>query len=808
MANMFVVVDASSKGSFNKLCRHRIPGALPFGAKYRLIDFTLSNCKNSDVTNVAIFPYGNYRSLADHIGSGDRWDLNRRKDGIFILPPKTMSLTFEDSISFQRMYEHLEYFLRSTQDYAMVSPANLVWNVDYRMLLEEHLASEADLTEILSDDNRRIKTFILSKKLLLDYITSYDTLPFRNLSDVFDYATNIKKHHFEFSSDCYLIDSPFALYEVNMRLLMPLTRERLFCPDRPIYSKETMSAPARYGKNALVKNSIIASGAVIHGQIENSIIGRKAVIKEGAVVRNAVIMNQCVIEANAQVEYAVLDKQTIVKEEAIVSGDLNQLYLSEKKQIVAGGQKLMILQVTSECHPFAKTGGLADVVALLARKYATLGFPSAVMLPLYSGIKEKFKLFLELKAERQISYGNESHRVSLYHYTDQNIDFYFLEAYDFFDRDRLYGYEDDGDRFAFFAKAALSFFDVFEDVPNIIHFHDWHLGLLPWLLKNDERYRKIKTILTIHNVEYQGVHDATILARLGIESMWPNLQQINFLEIGIQTASLITTVSETYRDELRYAYYAKNLVEALNRRDRDFYGILNGLDEEIDPGKDLTIAEKYTLVNVFDAKKKNKLDLQKRMGLIEGEGYFVIGMVSRIVEQKGFDILLPAIDEVLKNPKVEFVILGSGDENYINRLKQLGERYKNRVALNIGYNSTEPSYIYAGADAFLMPSRYEPCGTSQMIALKYGTIPIVRQTGGLNDTIEQFDAVTKRGNGFKFYNYDHRDLIFQIENALNIFDSSPHVWRQLIINAMNSSFYPEDTAKAYIELYRMVLSKD
>ena len=164
MANMFVVVDASSKGSFNKLCRHRIPGALPFGAKYRLIDFTLSNCKNSDVTNVAIFPYGNYRSLADHIGSGDRWDLNRRKDGIFILPPKTMSLTFEDSISFQRMYEHLEYFLRSTQDYAMVSPANLVWNVDYRMLLEEHLASKPIHRDL--DDEPENQDLIRSKKLL------------------------------------------------------------------------------------------------------------------------------------------------------------------------------------------------------------------------------------------------------------------------------------------------------------------------------------------------------------------------------------------------------------------------------------------------------------------------------------------------------------------------------------------------------------------------------------------------------------------------------------------------------------------
>ena len=662
MANLFMVVDASSKGAFNKLCRHRIPGALPFGAKYRLIDFTLSNCKNSGITNVAIFPYGNYRSLADHIGSGDRWDLNRRKDGIFILPPKSLTVTFEDTISFQRMYEHIEYFLRSAQEYALVSPANLVWNIDYQVILHDHLFNQADVTEVLSCDNRRIKTFLLSKRLLLDYVMSYDVIPYRNLSDVFDHAASLKRHHYVFPTDCFLVDSPFALFEANMRLLLAETREALFREERPIFSKETMSAAARYGENAKVTNSIIASGAVVEGIVEGSIIGRKAIIREGAVVRNAVVMNQCLIESGASVAYAILDKETRVRQDAVVSGDLNQLYLSEKKQIVAGGRKLHILQITAECHPFVKTGGLADVVSSLSREFARLGFPSAVMMPLYPRIKDKYQLFLELKAEQQLDYGGERYRISLYHYTDQNVDYYFVEAYEFFEREHIYGYDDDGERFAFFAKAAMAFFDIFDDRPDIIHIHDWHLGLLPPLLKNEERYREMKTILTIHNIEYQGIHDAIILHKLGLTAMWPNVQRVNFLEIAIQTATKITTVSETYRDELRYAYYSKNLVEAINRRDRDFYGILNGLEEDIDPGKDLTIVEKYTLVNVFSAKTKNKADLQTRMGLSIGNEYFVMGMVTRIVEQKGFDILLPAIDELLKNPLVQFVILGTGDE--------------------------------------------------------------------------------------------------------------------------------------------------
>lgn len=219
MNNLFMVIDATSKSNFSKLTRHRVPGALPFGAKYRLIDFTLSNCKNSHITNVSIFPYGNYRSLSDHIGSGNRWDLNRRHDGIFILPPKSLNLSVEDSISFQRMYEHIEYFNRSNQEYVIVSPANLVWNVDYNIFLESHLSNKADITEILGQENKRLKTYVLSKKLLLEYIHSYDQIQFRNLSDVFDYAPNLKKSTYIYKHSCYLIDSSRDLYFANMQML-------------------------------------------------------------------------------------------------------------------------------------------------------------------------------------------------------------------------------------------------------------------------------------------------------------------------------------------------------------------------------------------------------------------------------------------------------------------------------------------------------------------------------------------------------------------------------------------------------------
>ncbi|MBU1144621.1 MAG: glycogen/starch synthase [Firmicutes bacterium] len=807
MNNLCMVIDATIKGNFSKLTRHRMPGAIPFGAKYRLIDFTLSNCKNSLITNVAIFPYGNYRSLSDHIGSGDRWDLNRRRDGIFILPPKNLNLTVEDSVSFQRMYEHIEYFNRSNQEYVIVTPANIVWNTDYQVFLHSHLTENADITEVLSIDKKRLKTYIISKKLLLEYILNYDSIQYRNLSDVFDFAPGLKRNPYIFESACFYVDSPYELYVANMQLLLPQIRSQLFHVNRPILSKETMSAASRYSEFANVKNSIIASGAVIEGTVINSVIGRKAHIRKGATILNSVIMNQCDIESNALIEFAILDKETKVLKDSKIKGSIYQLFVSEKNQIVASDEDIKVLQITAECWPFIKTGGLADVVGGLAEQFSSQGILSAVMIPLYPRIKEKYSIFMEMKAEQILIYAEEKYKVTLYVYNDKTTTYYFIESYDFFERAEVYGYDDDGDRFAFFSKAAIAFLDVLESLPDVIHLHDWHMGLIPLLLREEEKYKHIKTLLTIHNIEYQGIHESEIIQKLGIKSFFPIQPKINFMELGISMATKISTVSETYKDELKYEYYSKNLVDIINRRERDLYGILNGLNSDIGPKKDLVISQKYNIIDAFDAKPVNKLDLQKRMNLKTGNDFFVLGMVTRIVEQKGFDILIPALYEALQKEHIQFVILGTGKEPYIERLKELKLKFPDQVALNLEYDATEPSYIYAGSDAFLMPSRYEPCGIGQMIALRYGTIPIVRQTGGLNDTIDSFDFLTKRGNGFKFYNYDSRDLLFQIKNACQLFLSSKRDWNQLIINAMNSRFSLQDSAKSYIDLYRMMLSE-
>ncbi|QWB99596.1 glycogen/starch synthase [Mycoplasmatota bacterium] len=805
MNNLFVVVDAINQGSFSHLTRHRVPGAMPFAAKYRLIDFTLSNCKNSKVYNVAIFPYGNYRSLSDQIGSGSRWDLNRRRDGIFLLPPKVVGNTIDHEISFQRMYEHLEYFKRSVQEYALITPANIIINIDYNDLLEKYLKADVDLATFTADDYRRLKIYIIKKDLLLDYVSKYDQIQFRNLTDVFDFSSSIKKTSIRLNNPSFLIESSKDLFHANMQLLIQDIRDDIFNLDRPIYSKETMSAPTRYGKDAIVKNSIIASGAVIEGEVVNSIIGRKAHVKKNAKVYHSILMNHSLIEEDALVEYSLLDKETKVVRGAKVHGTIDQLFVSEKKQIVTSEKSLTILQVSAEVEPFVKTGGLADVVGANAEAYSKLGKKSLVIMPLYPKIAEKYQLMLKHEADQTITFGKEDYKASLYSLTNHNTVYYFVETYQFFERDKIYGHKDDDDRFGFFSLAVIAFLKNLEVYPNIIHIHDWHSALIPMLLK--ERNIDIKTLLTIHNIEYQGKFTRCVLDKLEIKTDYNFIRpsSLNFLEAGIHLADKISTVSETYKDELAYEYYSRNLVEAINRRARDFYGILNGVSDHVGPKNNLEIAQKYDLINVFQAKRINKLDLQKRLGLTENEDAFVIGMVTRIVEQKGFDIIIPALKEALNNERIQFVILGTGDEVYLNELRTLEKNFPNQVSANLFYDATNPDYIYAGADLFLMPSRVEPCGLGQMIALKYGTIPLVRQTGGLNDTINHYDLSGKRGNGFKFYNFDSRDLIFQLNYAYSIFNERKEDWNQIIINAMNSRFTIKDSANKYIELYEMMV---
>jgi len=797
---MFAIVDATFKENLEQLTLHRMPGALPFSGKYRLIDFTLSNIRNSHIINVAIFPYGNYRSLQDHIGSGKRWDLDRRRDGLFILPPKNLYIPPDEMITFQRLFEHIEFLRRSKQEYAVVTGANIVWNIDFNDCLEDHIQKKADITEIMYQ-HIRLKTFIISKKLLLEYIETYDSLEYKTLLDLVEKAPNLNVNIYKHKNYTRTINDTFNYLKSNLDMLRFDIGMTIFREDRPVYSKEKTAPPAKYLNHASISNSMISSGCIIDGVIHNSVIGRDVIIKKGALVENSFIMSNCVVEENAHLNYTILDKQTIIKQNTILEGTLRIPYVSQKEQIISPFNGIRVLLVASESYPFIKTGGLADVIGSLSRNLARQGIDTTVIIPLYKKIRDSFEESLKSEFTKTIIYNEKRYKVRIYGYLYKKVKYYFVDNFDFFDTESVYGLENDPDRFAFFNKTVVELLDDLEPF-DLIHINDWHTALIPILLDNSP-HKGVNTLLTIHNIDYQGVAKNEIITKLGINSFIFKDDHINFLEIGINTATKLSTVSPTYKEELKYEYYGKNLTYALMRRDRDFYGILNGISTSFNPENDKSLKVNYSIDTNY-LKVENKLYLQEKMNLPQSKETFVIGVVSRLVEQKGFDLILQSLEDIIRDRDIQFVLLGAGDDHYIQALTSIAERYPKQIKLNIGYDAANPNVIYGGADVFLMPSRFEPCGLGQMIALRYGTLPIVRKTGGLSDTVFKYDPLTEKGNGFTFNNYDSNEMKHVILGAYEIYKHNQPTWNNLISRAMKSDNSLVKSTQKYIELYKVI----
>jgi len=802
MSKMLAIIDATFKNNLDQLTLHRMPGALPFAGKFRLIDFTLSNLTNSGVTNVAIFPYGNYRSLQDHVGSGKKWDLDRRRDGLFILPPKNLYILPGSMITFQRMNEHIEYLRRSTQEHVIITAANIVWNIDFNDVLEYHLEHNNDITEVMYG-NIRLKTFLLSKKLLLDYVESYDSLEFRTVADLVEKSASLKSNIYLHETYTRTITDTFNYLKSNLDMLKFDVGKDIFTQDRPIYSKTKTAPPAKYLNNAVVENSMVSSGSIIDGTIINSIIARDVVVKKGAYIKDSFIMSNSFIEEDVQIRSAILDKQTIVKKGVSIKGKLRLPYTSQKEQVVSTFDNMNILLVASESYPFVKTGGLADVIGSLSRNLVRNGIDTTVIIPFYKKIQGTFNESIKREFSKVIIYDNERYKIRIFSYRYKKVKYFFIESFDFFDTDEVYGYENDVDRFAFFNKAVVELLDDLDPF-DLIHVHDWHTALIP-LIKDNSKHKDIPTLLTIHNIDYQGVASNEIINKLGITNFIFREDQINFLELGINTATKLSTVSPTYKDELKYEYYGRNLTHSIIRRDRDFYGILNGISSSFNPQTDKLLYKNYSF-NSYQNKLKNKLYLQEKMGITVDENAFVIGMVTRIVEHKGFDLVLHAMHQILQNPNVQFVLLGTGDYRYQQELLKIQEAFPNQVKMNLGYDSTVPNHIYAGADVFLMPSRFEPCGLGQMIALKYGTLPIVRNTGGLADSVDRYDSITKKGNGFIFNNYDFNEMIYAINEAFSVFTNNKEDWLKLVKRGMTVDHSIMTVSKRYVEFYKSIIN--
>lgn len=473
-----------------------------------------------------------------------------------------------------------------------------------------------------------------------------------------------------------------------------------------------------------------------------------------------------------------------------------------------------ILFASSEAVPFVKTGGLADVAGSLPRYFDREKYDVRIILPNYACMEKKWKESMKPVGQFYVKLGWRKQYAGILKAEAGGIQYYFVDNEYYFAGGRPYGeiYQD-VEKFAFFSKAVLDALEVIDFWPDVIHCNDWQTGMVPVFLKeayqSDERYRKIRTVFSIHNIRFQGrwilseVRDVTglpdsVFTVKGIESYGES----NYLKGGIVYADAVTTVSETYAQEIATPEGGEGLDGVLRDCGQKVSGILNGLDYDVyDPSKDSFIAASFGIRNFSGRKAKNKARLQKAMHLPERKDVFLIGMVSRMSDQKGFDLIGGILDEFLSREDVQLAVLGTGEERYENMFRHFQWKYPDKLSAMIGYSESAAHQIYAGADAFLMPSLFEPCGLSQLISLRYGTVPIVRETGGLKDTVEPYNQYTNEGTGFSFANYDACELADAARRAMRLFYEEKSRWTALVKRGMRQDFSWKSSVKKYERLY-------
>ena len=473
-----------------------------------------------------------------------------------------------------------------------------------------------------------------------------------------------------------------------------------------------------------------------------------------------------------------------------------------------------ILYVTSEAVPFCKTGSLADVAGSLPQSLAACGENVSVILPLYQSVADAWREKLHFERYIYVRLAWRSIYCGLFSYKMQGVTWYFVDNEHYFKRPELYGYYDDGERFAFFSRAVTELLPLLGEKPDIVHCNDWQSALVPVYIRDEAVregfYKPIRTVITVHNIEYQGRYGRDTLEDLfGLDAGWftgGTLDfdgDVNLLKGALITADAVTAVSPTYAQELKYAYFAHGLESVMQMVEGKLHGVLNGIDmERYDPANDLNLAAPYTAQDLA-GKAKDKAALQKMMGLAVRSDTPIVAMVSRLVSHKGLDLVCETLDYFMEKD-MQLVVLGKGDGKYETFFSWAQEKYPGRVAVHLGYSESLAMQIYAGADLFLMPSKSEPCGLSQMIAMRYGAVPIVRETGGLKDTVHAYEAWNGAGNGFSFTNYNAGDMCYVIGEAVDLYRERPEAYRLLQSRGMSEDFSWARSAKKYIGIYRAI----
>ncbi len=535
---------------------------------------------------------------------------------------------------------------------------------------------------------------------------------------------------------------------------------------------------------------------------------RATLVKTNRTIARAGKNAQAVVRAKA----AKNEGEKEMPKVKIITDETDDLKTAAKEEAaVTIKPKRKILFAASECTPFIATGGLAEVIGSLSKSLAQdEEYDVRVVLPLYSDIRGDYRQRFTYLGNINVPLGWRNQYCGIFSYEESGVTFYFLDNEYYFRRGGCYGYYDDGERFAFFSRAVMEILGFLQFYPDVLHCHDWQSALAAIYLKtiycHRREYSLIRAVFTIHNIEYQGKYSLDVLEDLfGISDDYRYLLEFdgcaNLMKAAIECSETFTTVSPTYAEEIKRAEYAHGLQGEVERNAFKLRGILNGIDvKSYDPATDPALFAPYSAENPA-GKEICKAELQKMLGLPVRADVPVVAMISRLVAHKGLDLVRAAIEELLADD-VQFVLLGTGDSEYESYFKDLANRYKGKAVSIIAFNGDLSRKIYSGADIFLMPSKSEPCGLSQMIASRYLTVPVVRETGGLYDSIKPYGA---GGNGFTFAAYNAGDMLYVLREAVSLYKNKPE-WQKLMIKAGTTDFSWQRSAEEYKKLYTDTLA--
>ena len=478
---------------------------------------------------------------------------------------------------------------------------------------------------------------------------------------------------------------------------------------------------------------------------------------------------------------------------------------------------MKIALAASEAAPFLKTGGLGDVMQALPAELSRMpGNEVALLLPYYGRIKRDPEIRTEFVTDFEISLAWRRCYVGLFRLKSRRrkLQVYFIDNEQYFDRGRIYGEPDDGERFAFFSRAVPACLNALDFRPDVLHCNDWQTALIPMLMKSEfsSCFPQTKTVFTIHNVEYQGWADAVFnMDVLGLPAQYTDLLRFgdgsNFMKSAVVMADALTTVSETYAVQLQYPYYSHGMHQILQYYPEKMTGITNGIDMELfNPAHDALLPVCYDSTTAAEGKLANKLALQRELELAEDRDTAVLAMVTRLVSHKGIDLLTYIADRLMSR-RVQLVILGTGEPQFEAFFRAMQGRYPDRVAAVLHFDAKLANRIYAASDLYLMPSKSEPCGLSQLIAMRYGAVPVVNETGGLRDTVQPYCAADGSGRGFTFQSYNGDDFLAAIDRALALYYDEPENWAALRARDMREDFSWKQPALRYMDVYRRICGK-